>query len=299
MWSWPAPSAYLRGRGGLTLAAAWQCRGVPQSSVCPSDLRLEAIRAAPLARGVRSVYRAAMPCLSAWRAQYRGAADPGVGRASIHGKEGARMPQTAVECVLVVPASLLARLGHFQGFTADVDRYLGELFHPRHTSYRPRCEMECDPAYKQLIPYCVFRYRGADGRVWVFAYTRGSGQGEERLRCKRSIGVGGHISLLDAQTAGVAAYEEGMRRELEEEVKIGAAYTQRCVGLINDDLTEVGRVHLGVVHLFDLERPAVEPREADLVDAAFVSLEELAAERARLESWSQICLDHLLRPGLA
>jgi predicted NUDIX family phosphoesterase len=209
------------------------------------------------------------------------------------------MQQTAVECVLVVPTSVFAGLGHFQGFTADVGRYLGTLFDPRHTSYRARAEMERDPAYKQLIPYCIFRHRAPDGAVRVFAYTRGGGQGEERLRRKRSIGVGGHISLADAHAAGAAAYEEGMRRELEEEVCIRAAYTQRCVGLINDDLTDVGRVHLGVVHLFDLERPAVEPREPDLLDAAFVSLEELAASRAQLESWSQICLDQFLLPKLA
>lgn len=232
------------------------------------------------------------------------------------------MQHTAMERVLVVPTSVLTSLGHFQGFTADVDRYLNELLDPRHTSYRARAEMECNPEYKQLIPYCIFRHRGTDGTVRVFAYTRGSGQGEERLRRKRSIGVGGHISLTDAYTARAAyevpapqaggpvssadactgcmwAYEEGLRRELAEEVYIGTAYTQRCVGLINDDSTEVGRVHLGVVHLFELEQPVVEPREPDLLDATFASLAELAAERAQLESWSQICLDRLLLAELA
>ncbi len=232
------------------------------------------------------------------------------------------MQDPAVERVLVVPTSVLTRLGHFQGFTADVDHYLEELFDPRHISYRARAEMECDPRYKQLIPYCIFRHRSADGTVRVFVYTRGSGQGEERLRRKRSIGVGGHISLADAciagaavyeppppsggcvssgdaYAAGAAVYEQGMRRELAEEVYIGTRYTQRCVGLINDDLTDVGRVHLGVVHLFELEQPVVEPREPEILDAAFVSLAKLAAERAQLESWSQICLDHLLLTDLA
>lgn len=232
------------------------------------------------------------------------------------------MQDIAVERVLVVPTTLLTRLGHFQGFTADVDRYLDALLDPRHTSYRARAEMEHNPDYKQLIPYCIFRHRTEEGTVRVFAYTRGRGQGEERLRCKRSIGVGGHISLTDAYSAAAACeeptpqgggrvfpadalagrlsgYEEGMRRELAEEVYIGTAYTQRCVGLINDDLTDVGRVHLGVVHLFELEQPIVEPREPELLGAAFISLAELAAERAQLESWSQICLDRLLLTGLA
>ncbi len=43
-----------------------------------------------------------------------------------------------------------------------------------------------------------------------------------------------------------------------EEVSIDTPYTPRCVGLINDDETEVGRVHLGVVHLFDVSgRPCI------------------------------------------
>ena len=47
-----------------------------------------------------------------------------------------------------------------------------------------------------------------------------------------------------------------MRRELAEEVIIDIALHERCVGLINDDQTEVGRVHLGVVHFFDVDPPA-------------------------------------------
>ena len=74
-----------------------------------------------------------------------------------------------------------------------------------------------------------------------------------RLHAKRSIGIGGHISADDAAQA--SAYDEGMRRELEEEVVIDTPYRGRMVGLINDDETEVGRVHLGVVHLFDVEQP--------------------------------------------
>jgi predicted NUDIX family phosphoesterase len=84
-----------------------------------------------------------------------------------------------------------------------------------------------------------------------------------------------------------------MRRELAEEVLIGTTYQGRMVGLINDDETEVGRVHLGVVHLLDVEAPEVEPREADLLDAGFCPVSRLLAEREQFETWSQICLDAL------
>ncbi len=205
------------------------------------------------------------------------------------------MTQLQTERVLVVPAELFCRLGYFQGFSSEVERFLPELFSPQHTSYRPRHEVEQDPSFKQLIPYVIFRYRDDAGGVHVFQYTRGKGQGEGRLHSKRSVGIGGHISADD--TAGgqqgdhaEGAYQEGMRRELDEEVAVEAPYTQCCVGLINDDETEVGRVHLGVVHIFDVERPDVRPREADILEAGFRPIDDILADTSGFESWSQICL---------
>lgn len=199
---------------------------------------------------------------------------------------------TDVEQILVVPTSIFHGLGHFQGFSHDVDRYLNELLNPRHASYRPRPEMERDPSFKQLIPYVIFRYADAAGRVHLFEYTRGTGQGEQRLHSKRSVGIGGHISAVDAAHHDV--YAEGMRRELAEEVEIGTTYALRCIGLINDDLTEVGRVHLGVVHLCDVASPNVRPREADILDAAFRPLDELRTRLDGFETWSRICLEQAL-----
>jgi predicted NUDIX family phosphoesterase len=199
------------------------------------------------------------------------------------------------ERVLVVPTSLLHRLGYFQGFTRDVERYWNELFHAGHTSYRPRGEMEEDPDFKQLIPYVIFRHTDADGCVSLFCYTRGKGQGEQRLHSKRSIGIGGHISADDAEEHD--PYEEGMRRELAEEVWIDTPYRAQCAGLINDDQTEVGRVHLGVVHLFDVEEACVRPREAEIAEAGFVPVGELLADLERFESWSRICLEALFGGG--
>ena len=202
------------------------------------------------------------------------------------------MALVPTERVLVVPAELLHRLGYFQGFTTDVDRYLAELFSPAHTSYRPRREMEQDPAFKQLIPYVIFRYADPAGTVSLFQYTRGRGQGEQRLHSLRSVGIGGHICSDDA-TEESHPYDEGMRRELAEEVRIDTPVRARCVGLINDDQTEVGRVHLGVVHLFDVEAPRVSPCEPDIVDAGFVPVDDLLSDLAHFESWSRICLEAL------
>jgi predicted NUDIX family phosphoesterase len=194
------------------------------------------------------------------------------------------------EQVLVVPTELFRSLGYFQGFSADADRYLAELLSPKNTSYRPRGEMEENPNFKQLIPYVIFRYRDTAGREELFQYTRGTGQGERRLHSKRSVGVGGHISADDRTSADAVPYAEGMRRELDEEIIIDTPFTQRCVGLINDDETPVGQVHLGVVHLVDVERPAVKPRESEILDAGFRPVSELLADLDRFETWSQFCL---------
>src|SRR5436190_14232302 len=148
------------------------------------------------------------------------------------------MSLVATEHVLVVPTAVFHKLGHFQGFSDDTERYLRGLLDPAHTSYRPRSAMEQDPSFKQLIPYVIFRHQDAAGRTHLFQYTRGKGQGEARLHAKRSIGIGGHISADDAGAA--SAYEEGMRRELEEEVIIDTPYRSRLAGLINDDQTDVG-----------------------------------------------------------
>ena len=193
-----------------------------------------------------------------------------------------------VEHVLVVPTSLFHEIGHFQGFCPDIEDYLERLRDPAQMSFRPRDTVEEDPSLKQLIPYCVFRHEGR-----VFHYRRGTEQGEGRLHSKRSIGIGGHISSEDTQ-AGRSPYDEGMQREIAEEVFLETGYTEQCVGLINDDLTEVGQVHLGVVHVFDLDEPKVRPREESIIETGFATPGDLVDDRESFETWSQICLDHLL-----
>ncbi|MCA1686409.1 MAG: phosphoesterase, partial [Planctomycetia bacterium] len=159
------------------------------------------------------------------------------------------MSEPQAERVLVVPGAELDRLGRFQGYSSEVDRYLSALLTPPLATFRPRSEVEDDPSLKQIIAYVVFRAAGS-----VFRYTRGKSGGEARLRRRRSLGVGGHVAEEDAEGRGTLdAYEMALRRELDEEVTVASPGTLRRVGLINDDATPVGRVHLGVVHLYDLE----------------------------------------------
>jgi predicted NUDIX family phosphoesterase len=194
------------------------------------------------------------------------------------------------ERVLIVPAAEFDRLGRFQGFSPEADRYLNALLVPELASVRARFEVEDDPSFKQIIPYVIFRAEGQ-----VFTYVRGKSGGETRLRKLRSLGVGGHVAEADAEGRGtVEAYELALRRELDEEVEVRSPGRLTRLGLINDDSNPVGLVHLGVVHLFDLDRPEVTPREDALADPEFVKLEELAGLRDQFETWSQFCIDGIL-----
>ncbi len=139
------------------------------------------------------------------------------------------MSTVETEQVMVVSAELLRECGYFQGFCGDADRYLQTLLDPLNTQYLPRDQMEQNPSYKQLIPYCIFQFVDQDQQIEVFQYRRGKGQGESRLHSKRSVGIGGHISTLDADDH--SPYDLGMQRELDEEIHIQTPFTQRRIGL--------------------------------------------------------------------
>ena len=194
------------------------------------------------------------------------------------------------ERVLIVPSSEFDALGRFQGFLPEADRYLDHLLAPGLGSFRERRKVEDDPNWQQIIPYVVFR-----SGIQVFTYARGKSGTEARLRTLRSLGVGGHVAEADADgVASRAAYEVALHRELHEEVALGSPGLLTTVGLINDDSNPVGRVHLGVVHLYELNRPEVSSREDALADPCFLTVDELIARRDEFETWSQIVIDVVL-----
>ena len=199
------------------------------------------------------------------------------------------------ENVLVVPRALFDEIGAFEGLDAQVERYLPRFLDPANNFFLSRDEAEDDPTHKQIIPYAIFRHEGR-----ILRYTRGKKSGEQRLASKCSVGIGGHINQDDADLASLEkdTYMTGVEREIDEELRIGGSYTQRVVALLNDDSNEVGQVHLGVVHLFDLDSDDVAPGEANIEDLQFLTRDELAADRDRLETWSQICVDGFAQLGL-
>ena len=193
----------------------------------------------------------------------------------------------ARELVLVIPEARFTAAGRFEGFRPYSPEYMQVLLDPAYFSFRPRGEVETDPSFKQLIPYVILRC-GTE----VFHYTRGSSGTERRLQSFRSIGIGGHINPEDA--AGTADhYRNGMLRELQEEVKINSGFKEHCLGTIFDGRSAVGEVHLGVVHVFDLEEPRVSPLEDAIHEAGFAPLTLLVRQRDQFETWSRFVMDQL------
>ncbi len=196
------------------------------------------------------------------------------------------------EQVLVVERTILEQSGMFQGITFDVERLLGTIFVAGVPRFMPRSQVEQDPAYKQLIPYVVMV---CDGKY--LSYVRGRRAGETRLVGRRSIGIGGHINPSDDMPLFNAdfrdAYRMAVEREVAEEISVEAGHTDNVVALLNDDSTEVGRVHLGIVHLWELDAPSVTKREQMITDLAFMTPTELTERRETLETWSRLCLDNI------
>ncbi|MCX6122748.1 MAG: hypothetical protein NTX44_14145 [Ignavibacteriales bacterium] len=191
------------------------------------------------------------------------------------------------EYVLVFPTQLLEHIGMFQGVTFELDKYLDIILNPKNHTFLKRKEAETNPAYKQLIPYALL-HCGSD----VFVYRRGKLLDEKRLLGNYSLGIGGHISVTDPGLFG-STYEDGLKREVNEEVIIDCPYTQRIVALLNDDSNDVGKVHFGIIHALTLEKPLVKPREKSINETKFLGINELQKDIEKFENWSKICIQNM------
>lgn len=194
------------------------------------------------------------------------------------------------EMILVVRRALFDQLGAFQGLNFDIARYLPALLDRGNNFFTPRAAAESDPSLKQIIPYVLLVHQGK-----VLHYVRGKKAGEQRLVSKGSIGIGGHVNDHDEDlfALDLDAYNAGVQREVSEELRLGSTYVNHAAAILNDDSNEVGRVHLGIVHLFSLDRADVQKGEAMITELQFLDRAQLAARRDTMETWSQICFDHL------
>ena len=182
----------------------------------------------------------------------------------------------ADEAVLVVPRAALMGTPGWRGILGrGAEPYLAVI--EREGRFAPRAAMESDPRFKQVIPYLVLRDHE---RYFLMRRTRAGG--DARLHDRFSIGVGGHVNPGDAGLTG------GLAREWNEELVAGFVPEFRPVGLLNDDDTEVGRVHVGVVFVAEAGGRSVAVRETEKLEGRFAGPTEVEAVFDRMESWSQL-----------
>lgn len=176
-----------------------------------------------------------------------------------------------------------------------------------------REQAERTPAWKQWIPYCMLRCgdwspEGDPRHRGVLLVQRTRRGGEARLHGSWTIGLGGHIEPVDADRLDRARidpkafFQAALQRELDEELVLPEAPLPpaELLGLINDDSTEVGSVHAGLVYSLDVGMPLAEAkrrfaiRESDKMQGGFAHLVDLAQvwqTRSQFESWSQFLIE--------
>ena len=195
---------------------------------------------------------------------------------------------TTEERVLCFERKLLDELGVFQGLSLQVEKYLPVVTSSSRLVYLNRSDAEHDKRYKQLIPYVLLICNSK-----ILRYLRGRGGQETRLHGLYSVGIGGHISEEDHGLFSIGpGYHEGMRRELMEEVAVEEE-NEAAVAVINDDSTEVGCVHFGVVHVMHVAKESIPGRRSGIVGPEFIPIVEAVKDPSGYESWSRFCLEHL------
>lgn len=183
---------------------------------------------------------------------------------------------------------------HFNGFISMEDQRALEIYETL-TKYevKRRGDMEEDERYKQLISYCILENENDE----ILVYERLAGGGEGRLHGLSSIGIGGHMNRIDnAQIEDVLLENAG--RELEEEVGVRdvSANALQLIGFINDDDTEVGRVHIGLVFKLKVASSDVFVNETDTLKIDWKK-EHTLMQNAEYESWSRLIIESIYNVG--
>jgi predicted NUDIX family phosphoesterase len=175
--------------------------------------------------------------------------------------------------------------GAWHGFVSDELDHHQQVIREHHF-FKPRAEVEEDPAFQQIIPYVVFRH---GDRYLLTRRLRASS--EKRLRRQYSLGVGGHINPQDLGAGDPIL--DGLKREWGEEVAYDGKFEAKLIGLLNDDSSPVSKVHLGVVFLVDGDSPNITIRETEKLEGELLTLEEMRIFYLGMESWSQMVYDRL------
>ncbi|MCD4741518.1 MAG: phosphoesterase [Desulfobacteraceae bacterium] len=154
--------------------------------------------------------------------------------------------------------------------------------------FKEREIIEKNQDFKQIIPYIMIQTKDLK---YIAVYKRKGS--EERLHDLWSIGIGGHINPIDANKNNHSLKQiiiAGMQRELGEELeKIGDMDQPVFSGIINEEETDVGSVHLGAVFRILTNNKNSYISGEELVDFQWIETEK--AVTLNLELWSKLTLE--------
>ncbi|MBY0353033.1 NUDIX domain-containing protein [Candidatus Babeliales bacterium] len=188
------------------------------------------------------------------------------------------------EKILVVPARKLFSSNSINGFhpLKDFDFYANLI--ATNKEFLWRSDMEQDATYKQIIPYLIFTYNDK-----YFLMQRRGSASEQRLKNKRTLGIGGHIREDDIAGKDIIDWA---KREFHEEVNYDGTLDVEILGLINDESNEVGMVHTGFAFLLKGNNPNISIR-SELKEGHLLTLEECAEYYDAMETWTQLVFNFL------
>jgi predicted NUDIX family phosphoesterase len=149
--------------------------------------------------------------------------------------------------------------------------------------FAPRAELETDGSRKQLIPYALL----LDERKRVLTYRRHGS--EKRLADKWSAGIGGHVNDGDKRPALLNTLTAGLSREIKEETGLCVSAPQMLLlGMINEEISEVGHSHTGVVFAINVQNAAFV-YDAEIAEPHFWNMDNV--DLSLFETWSSLALD--------
>lgn len=163
----------------------------------------------------------------------------------------------------------------------DIDK-LNSL--PHQFLFRP--DVEKDFTQKQLIPYAIV----VNNEGKVLCYQRAGS--EKRLSGIWSAGIGGHVNDTDKSDTVFQTLKNGLIREFEEEIglKLTDDMMQVC-GMINEEETEVGYCHTGVVFRINLDTTDFT-FDTEISNPTWLSAEEM--DFSNFELWSGLAIKLVL-----
>jgi predicted NUDIX family phosphoesterase len=201
--------------------------------------------------------------------------------------QGGLLKEKMQEQVLVVPRAAIEMFIPSKGICQVAENELKALVESN-ARFMPRELAEYDLNFKQIIPYLVFAYQEQ-----LFLMQRSEKPSEARLASKFSLGVGGHLRAKDLASGSLFDWA---KREFLEEVEFAGTVKPELVGFVNDESSQVGQVHTGVLWLVRASSPVIAVKE-ELKSGELVSLAHCQKNYALLESWSQMVVDHFSALG--